>query len=204
MSKHNPSDFSSVAATKSKQSAQWWFIFSVIVAGKNAEFATKATNALLGTSALSPFDSIASAIESACLSGALRIARTGNYGKLVKAFVYITDAIRTGVWSDDPRTWGLDDLMSIPGVGPKTARWFLLLVEPTAEVAALDTHVLKFLRDCDLGGLVVPKSTPAWGPTYRDLEGAFVYRAKKLGMSCRDLDFFVWATYRNGGKVVGL
>ena len=61
-----------------------------------------------------------------------------------------------------------------------------------------EATMMKFLKD---NGHDAPKSTPAAGSKYRMLEAAFVGFAKRVGMSPRDLDFMVWAVYRNGGHI---
>lgn len=194
-------DFESIkGAQEDPRSAQWWLLFACIVAGKNAEFAENALKKLLGTSAMMPFDNIEGALKDQCLRGALRIAKTGNYGKLYTCFEQIIAMSKT--LGRDPRDWMFADLMRIHGIGPKTARWFRMLVRPNEYGSALDTHVLKFLAD--VGVPNVPKSTPTWGGNYRRLEVAFMERCEKLQMSPRDLDFFVWAVYRNGGKITGV
>lgn len=86
----------------------------------------------------------------------------------------------------------LNDLMRVRGVGPKTARMFLMFTRPDQQYAALDTHLLKHLK---AHGHKVPKATPAEGPTYRRLEAAFLDMVKQSGMTVAEYDLKVWRQY---------
>jgi hypothetical protein len=117
---------------------------------------------------------------------ALRAARTGNYRKLSRA---LPELARSGL---DLRRCSVADLEALYGVGPKTARYFILHTRPDARVAALDTHVLKYLSTL---GHEVPKSTPSSGRRYAELEKAFLAEADSLGLSPAHLDLLVWTSY---------
>lgn len=91
------------------------------------------------------------------------------------------------------KTCTLEDLESIPGIGPKTARCFLIHSRPNQQYAGLDTHVLKFLRD---KGHEVPKATPT-GKKYVELEKIFLKYVAESGMSVADFDLLIWNDYRN-------
>ena len=77
------------------------------------------------------------------------------------------------------RTCTASDLESIYGIGPKSARCFLLHSREGAQVAGLDTHMLKHLKSL---GYDVPKSTPT-GKKYLDLEEKVLILAKEAGMT---------------------
>lgn len=47
----------------------------------------------------------------------------------------------------DLQTCTVDDLEKISGIGPKTSRFFLLHTRENVQVAVIDTHILKFLRE---------------------------------------------------------
>lgn len=176
---------------------QWWFLFAVMVANKPAEVTDRKLHMLLDpikNRGLTPFECIDNMIERGELGDNLRRVASGQYTRIVKAFITAMSYPR-----HDPRKWSLKDLLDIPGVGPKTARWYYMLAHPEAKVAALDTHVLKFLGD---QGHLVPKSTPPEGERYCKLEKIFLDYADRFGMTPRDLDFFVWATYRQGFRLV--
>jgi thermostable 8-oxoguanine DNA glycosylase len=86
----------------------------------------------------------------------------------------------------------VEDLELIKGIGPKTARCFLIHSRPDQPYAGLDTHILRFLRD---KGYDAPKSTPT-GKKYRELEKIFIRLAKRANKSVADYDLFIWNKYR--------
>lgn len=85
------------------------------------------------------------------------------------------------------------DLESVKGIGPKTARCFLLHTRKEAKYAGLDTHILKYMRD---QGLDVPKSTPN-GKKYLDLEKKFIKMAENSSMTIAEFDLHIWRKYSN-------
>lgn len=197
----DPADFSDIGdARTSKRSAQWWLLYAILVANKPAEITRTKLDALLRRTGAEPypFHEIEFLISVGRLGDTLRKVRTGQYTRIEAAFRDVVVKLPP-VAGDDPRNWSLETLETIPGVGPKTARWFYLLINPDAPVAALDTHVLKFLSDNGVDG--VPRATPARGRKYKRLESEFVEHARRLGLSSRDLDFFAWSIYRNGGHI---
>lgn len=176
--------------------AQWWLLFAVLVANKPARITTKKLNEFLNIGATStPFIVIEYLLRNKALRSRLEWVRTGQYDRIERTFTALVDGRDI-----DPRLWTLEKLEGISGIGPKTARWYYLLINPTAKIAALDTHVLKFLRDN--GVEKVPKSTPPAGPVYARLEAEFIKWTVKLGLAPRDLDYVAWTVYRNGGQIL--
>jgi len=90
------------------------------------------------------------------------------------------------------KTCTASDLESIHGIGPKTARCFLLHSRKDAQVAGLDTHMLKHLRK--LGYEDVPKTTPT-GKKYLTFENYVLSLAKEVGMSPAEFDLYIWNKY---------
>ena len=164
-------------------------IYSAMVAGKSARFADRVVRRLLdsGDAADSPFQMIRRWEHWGSLPDLLREIRSGSYTRLGRA---LPEMARL-----DPRTCTLEELERVHGIGPKTARFFLLWTRPGVRVAALDTHILKFLRSL---GHDAPKSTPTAGRRYRELEDAFLAEADKRGQTPRDLDWEVWDAYSRG------
>ena len=157
-------------------------VFSVVVAGKNAKFARNVISRLFTADEL-PFDSIREWIEIGTLEDNLRASGSGNYGKMMKCF---PDLIKL-----NPKTCTLDELESVCGVGPKTARFYLLWIGRKIECAALDVHILKFLRAL---GYNAPKSTPT-GRKYKELEQDFLNECKRRNKTPNELDAEVWLAY---------
>lgn len=163
--------------------ADWKLIYSTIVAGKSARFADGVMGRLewLWADGLLPLEGIRQSVASDDLDNVLRRARSGSYTRLVRC---LAEASKV-----DSTTVTLEELEAIHGIGPKTARFFLMWTRDGQRYAALDTHVLKFLREL---GHKAPKSTPPAGPIYRRLELAFIAEADRQGKTPRELDYEVW------------
>jgi hypothetical protein len=177
---------------------EWLWLFSLIVAGKSAEFATKKLDALLEAAdpcdeASSPFEALLDHMSTVDgLDKLLRRVKTGQYRKLVGAFKYSFASVRP----DDPKLT-IKELERCPGCGPKTARFFFMMTRKDARCAALDTHLLKFMRDM---GHEAPKQTPPAGRTYDRLERAFLAECDKRRVSPAAFDMELWKLYRKGGQ----
>jgi thermostable 8-oxoguanine DNA glycosylase len=163
-------------------------IFSVIVAGKSAKFARSVIAKLFTDDTTLPFTAIQRWIETGILEKVLRVAGTGNYGKMMKC---LPDLIKL-----NPRTCCIEQMEKVSGVGPKTSRFYLLWIGRKIECAALDTHVLKFLGSL---GHNVPKSTPS-GKKYHQLEQYFLAECRKRGKTPNELDAEVWMAYSSGDQ----
>ena len=89
----------------------------------------------------------------------------------------------------DAKNLKLPELESIYGIGPKTARFFLLHSFPDQNYAVLDTHILAWMRE--VRKYQVPKSTPS-GKKYLELEGWFLFEAHLRDMTPAELDILIW------------
>ncbi len=174
---------------------EYKLLFSMVVAGKSATFAEGAMKKFLDSYNLPeapPLEIVGRMYLDGVLGAALRNAKTGNYTKLEKAFVEAAERVLNG--SLDLRVCTPSQLEEIPGIGPKTSRFFILWTRPDARVAALDTHILKWLRYL---GYKAPKSTPT-GKKYEELELAFLAEADKRKMKPAALDTMIWEWCRDG------
>ncbi len=165
------------------------FLYSMVVAGKNADFANSVIRRFLAPISkegkILPFDYVARLIARGELEGRLREVRSGNYGKLYKGFFEASKLKPIELKSHGPA-----DFERIHGVGPKTSRFFILWTRgDAARCAALDTHVLKWLRAI---GYEAPLATPSSRSLYEQLEEIFLREADARKMTARALDATIW------------
>jgi thermostable 8-oxoguanine DNA glycosylase len=172
-------------------------IYSVIVAGKSAQFADAVMQRLQAELAdyqtESLFQKLRWQMEKGLLLRLLERVRAGNYTKLS---LCIRGLLAANV---DLATCTPEDLERIHGIGPKTSRFFIIWTRPSERYAALDVHVLRWLR---AQGHQCPTATPSRG-TYAHWERIFLSEADKRGMTPRELDFEIWSKgsgYMEGGE----
>jgi hypothetical protein len=183
-------------------------LFWVCAAGKNGVTAARCLDSLLSAWRVraqrgplklnpSPFDIIKYIWWSgANLAQEMKKHGIGCYNAKSKTFRYLVgDRGKPDFFGYymDLQKCTVEDLESVPGIGPKTARCFLIHSRKNQRYAGLDTHILKFLRD---KGHEVPASTPT-GKKYRDLEQTFLKYVDDAGMNVADFDLMIWNDYRN-------
>ncbi|MBA4136732.1 MAG: hypothetical protein C0518_05390 [Opitutus sp.] len=171
---------------------QYRLLYSMVVAGKSAKFADAVLRRLFKYEP--PFEAIRRWKQVGIIEAELRKARSGNYAKLARGFAELAES-KINLRKCTPA-----DLEEIHGVGPKTSRFFILWTRPGAEHAALDTHVLKWLRYI---GHDAPKSTPS-GDKYAALEKVFISAARARGMTPRELDSAIWDWCSSGNYFDGV
>lgn len=178
---HNVTNFE-----RTDRELQEWWLFSTIVAGKTAEVQARALESFLVDlpGGGFPFDKVLSAH----LAGDLRVhmerARLGQYSRLEHCFVQSVTHL-------DLRNDPVAKFEAIHGVGPKTARMFLMHSRRDQRLAALDTHILAHLAQ---HGVEVPKATPGSAREYLRLEQEFLKLADAAGMSPADYDLMIWSS----------
>ncbi len=166
-------------------------LFWICAAGKNGVTAARCLDDLLNkwksaSKKQSPFNIIKTIAIKSNLADEMRNAGIGCYNFKSRSFMALVSS------RIDLRKCTVDDLEKIPGIGPKTARCFLIHSRRNQNYAGLDTHVLKFLRD---KGHDVPKSTPT-GKKYKELEEVFLSYVQESGLSVADFDLKIWNDYR--------
>ena len=179
-----------------------FLLFSIVVAGKTAATQVKALHrffSLIGPAKPdTPFERIRLADKSGTLGEKIRESRLGQYTRLEKCFRAVVNS------PIDLRTCTPQDLEALPGIGMKTSRFFIMDSRPNARVAAIDTHLLKFLRDY-VKAERVPKSTPTNSREYARLEKAFLDYADSKKLDPAQLDLHIWVAYAQyGGDVPGV
>lgn len=178
-----------------------FLLFAMLVAGKRSDVQRQKLNDFLTQGVMGPngplmpsaedgpFGWIRILDDAGLLEDVCRQHKLGKYQLIVPGFRKAAREAERGDF--DPTDTSLQELRSVPGIGPKTARFFLLRTDPNARVASLDTHVLSFLKE--QGVKDVPDETPNPGPQYQRLETRFVEEADARSMSPLELDTRVWA-----------
>ena len=175
-----------------KYEKEYFLIFAIFVAGKNAKVATEKTWELMKwiRHDETPFTYLKEVIkDDDLLSVYLKRIKVGQYARIEKA---LKDIVNLNV-----ETCTLDDLLACHGVGNKTARFFLLNTRKDAEYAVLDTHILKWLRSIFGNWRSVPKSTPTSQSLYQFWENEAMYAMKKEypERTLAQADFEIWKTF---------
>ena len=164
-----------------------FLIFAITVAGKDAMWASRTVGKLLSRCPDSqrPLEFLASSND---LHNTLVANRVGQYSRITKA---IQDAAKL-----DVETCTVEDLEACHGIGPKTARFFLLHSRPDCDCAAVDTHILKYIKDSGMD-LDVPETTPQSPKKYKEMERAFLTLISLdfPGLSVAAADLLVWTFY---------
>lgn len=159
-----------------------FWLFGLLVAGKNSDWAAnKLMSMFKGVE--SPFQFLRTHEHS--LHNYLVANKVGQYTRLERAFQQSL--------SLDLRNATLEQLMSVFGVGPKTARFFLLHSRKDCQHIVLDTHVLRYLRE-RWKMENVPTSTPSEAE-YGRIERIAVnlIRADFPKLSLAEADLLIWS-----------
>jgi thermostable 8-oxoguanine DNA glycosylase len=169
-----------------------FLMFAIIVAGKTAKTQAEKLNQFIKLksklglpSDTTPFQYLQFLCNLQDMKTPMMVCKLGQYNRIEKAFRGIIQ------FHGKLDSVTLEELESIEGIGPKTARFFLLHSRPDQRIAALDTHILKYLADL---GYDVPKATPS-KKKYRKIELDFLSECDKAGKNVADMDLEIWKTY---------
>lgn len=168
-----------------------FILFCINVAGKKSSieapklevFIERAKNI---TKETTPFNCIRKLIELGRLQEIMHWAKLSPYTQRFNSYVSV-------VVIKDLQTVTLNRLLQVPGIGLKTARFFLSHSREDFDEPMLDTHILQFLRD--QGYKDAPKSTPSNVGIYNYYANVFKMFARTLGKSVTDLDLEIWKKY---------
>jgi len=161
---------------------QEFWIFCLFVAGKNSDVAARKTSEFLSERGdLTPFEYL----SLMNMQALLQVHKIGQYSRMERALA--------ASLSLDLRNDPLERLMGVYGIGPKTARFFLLHSRKQCRCAVLDTHILKWINAL---GVACPKVTPTSVKEYERLETEFLNLAGTYhpSLSIADLDLLLWGT----------
>ena len=167
---------------------QAFWLFGAFCAGKNSDYASACLSKLLHkTEGKTPFDYLRELGETN-IHNALVASRIGQYGRLTR---FIMESIDL-----DLRNATLEQLLSVFGIGHKTARFFLVHSRRDVSHAVLDVHILKYLRD---KGVQCEAQTPSSQKRYAELEKTFIYVAQLdfPNTTLADIDLLLWMKYSN-------
>jgi len=183
----NPTQITKYDRSEGELQAFW--IFCIMVAGKNSDYAARVVSKLLSQNKdQNPF-AYMRRLSPQGLHNALVASKCGQYHRIHRA---ISESLEL-----DLRTCTLEDLMGVYGVGPKTARFFLLHTRRECECAVLDTHILSWLRNHGVED--APKSTPQKKEIYHRFEQTFLNLIPVYYPNCSvaEADLLIW-TERSG------
>lgn len=184
----DPTDVTKFDRTETE--LQEYLLFCIAVAGKTAKTQAKLLEAFLSSlrsryGELSPFALIKKSKTDGKLLDDLKNSKLGQFNRMVKSFDKATE------YENKLSNITVSELESIPGIGPKTSRFFLLHSRENQVFAVLDTHVLHYMRD---QGLTSFTSTPS-KKDYLSVEQIFLNHAKTINKTIADLDLEIWTKY---------
>jgi thermostable 8-oxoguanine DNA glycosylase len=171
---------------------EMFFIFSIAVAGKSARPTEKAVKKLIGR-AKWPCQKLARLWRRNELQEKLEESRIGKHQTMHELASWIYGPSQASL-TRTLRLCGVDRMaLEIPGVGPKTARFFALYSRPAQSFAVLDRHVLAWLRD---RGHDAPVNTPQKPKRYKELEQIVLDICRDELIAPADLDERIWQERR--------
>jgi len=168
-----------------------FILFCINVAGKKSAIEAPKLEVFIErakdiTKETTPFNCIRKLIKLGRLQEIMHWAKLSPYTQRFNSYVSV-------VTINDLQTVTLNRLLQVPGVGLKTARFFLSHSREDFDEPMLDTHILRFLRDQGYSG--APKSTPSNVGIYNYYANVFKMFARTLGKSVTDLDLEIWKKY---------
>ena len=185
----NPAEVTNYNRTQSE--LQEFLLFCINVAGKKSSIEAPKLEVFIQrakdiTKESTPFNCIKKLIKLGRLQEIMHWAKLSPYKQRYNSYV---DAVKLG----DLQTVTLNRLLQVPGIGLKTARFFLSHSREDFDEPMLDTHILQFLRDNGYKG--APKSTPSNVGVYNYYANIFKMFARVSGKSVTDLDLEIWKQY---------
>jgi hypothetical protein len=156
-------------SSRSPEELEEFLLFGIVAAGKNADQQAAKLEAFLG--GRSPFAFIRRSDREGRLLERLKAVRIGKYSLLSRSF---RELASSGI---DLRSCSWEDLTAFPGIGLKTAKFFVLHSREAEMHGVLDTHVLGWMREHwePAGGrpAAVPRHTPQDPAAYRFWETVY-------------------------------
>ncbi len=190
----------------SSMQLEQFLLTNVFVAGKNASIQQQKLNQFIacvkrdiGAYAVETIG-VLSAINAAIPTDSLKDKVTewlkeikaGQYSRISQCVYQICTKIKQGKLN--LQTCSRSTLVSIKGIGLKTASMFLMYTRSGWPGACLDTHILKYLKEKGVDN--VPTQTPTIDSEYFRLERIFIDMASKELKTVANFDYEIWSSYR--------
>lgn len=128
--------------------------------------------------------------------------RDWGFGQQQRTLKFFRDTIHlfrsktdSGISEYPIKYWSLEEISSIHGVGLKTSRFFCMNTRFGTRMAALDTHIIKYLKGKELIPEDAPLVTPTSVKVYKEYEAKFLEVAEKYNRDPRDFDQEIWNHY---------
>lgn len=183
---------------RTEEELQLFALFCISVAGKNAVTTGKSFGKLWDRlrlyvmSGLLPLEFLPIAWSDGVFTPALlKSCGFGCFNLRHKSFMALAEAVTYR--NLNLRTCTAAALEGVPGIGRKTARYFLIHSRDGYRGAAIDTHILKFLRDF-YRDPKIPIHTPSTQGKYSHLEQLFLL-AVPPGKTVAEWDLEIWKKY---------
>ena len=190
-----------------------FLLWTTVTPGKKSETITPRFNALMEDQA--KYDKSRHPAQSVIRSHGNRIRSLlkkhgiGQYNRLIQCWQTIEYGFVTEEHDDGTETElkinsrkffknaTRDHLTMIPGIGLKTASFFIQNTRSKWEdIAVLDVHILRYLKE-RFPRYPVPDQTPQNREEYETLELMFLGCACKHDLPPRELDLFIWKQSTN-------
>jgi thermostable 8-oxoguanine DNA glycosylase len=160
-----------------------FLLFCVCAAGKNSNVQAGKLDQVIVN--VLPFATIRCLNRRGTLVDALKRAKLGKYDLLSKSFTELSTA------KLDLEKVHWRQLITFPGIGIKTAKFFLCHSRIDFVGAVLDTHILKFLaREHPKAN--IPKVSPSQIHRYQEIESLFLAECFKRKTPPAALDLQIW------------
>jgi thermostable 8-oxoguanine DNA glycosylase len=171
---------------RNKLELQAFWIFCILVAGKNSDIASRKLSQLMSRANGDLFQYFKDL--GVGLHNFLVANKVGQYNRITKAIRHSLDL--------DLVNDSLERLLKVYGVGNKTARFFLLHTRENQNIAVLDVHILNWLRKVsgDDSAIEIPLSTPQDEKKYKQIESLFFYYKTIYfpNVSTAQADLLIW------------
>ena len=177
-------------SSRSHAELEEFLLFGIAAAGKNADQQAKKLEGFL--KGRNPFAFIRRSDREGRLEERLKAVRLGKYSLLTRSFRALA---ASGI---DLRTCTWEELTRFPGIGLKTAKFFVLHSRENEMHGVLDTHVLAWMREhwapAGRKGPPVPRHSPQDPRTYRFWETVYfgMVSARHHGAARAQVD---WARF---------